>query len=205
MSCIGFVSRSRTLRVVQSRHVRAFLGVVLGLVVAACHRREYEPPMTSVRGMRFFGNSSFRNGNTDSLLVEVSAENRSGERRMLMSGSCGRRYEGLVVRVISVTRPKSQWSTTAWQDAERARRAANRVAAPNGVVLDEVCAGVGIGIDVAPGAGIKPVAAVVVPVRDILGDSLPGGRYRIEALVTGSASKAGYIRAGEVDLHAPSR
>jgi hypothetical protein len=204
MLLIAFVSRSRP-TMLRSHHTVALLGVALGLAVAGCHRREYEPPMASVRGMRFYGSSSFRNGNTDSLLVEVSSENRSGERRTLMSGSCGRRYESLIVRIISVARPKSQWSTTAWQNAERARRAANRVVLPNGVVLDEVCAGVGIDIDVAPGDGIKPVAAVIVPVRDILGDSLPPGRYRIEALVTGSASKAGYIRAGEVDLRGPSR
>jgi len=169
-----------------------------------CHHREYEARATSIRGMRFSAKSSFRNGNTDSLLVEVTAENRSGQQRLLTGGSCGNPYDGLTVFVISVAQPKRVWSTTAWQAARRARRATKPTVASNVPVLEDVCADIAFATGIKPG-GSTPAGVAIVPVRDILGDSLPAGRYRIEALVNGSAWKAGRIPAGAVELSASAR
>jgi hypothetical protein len=51
--------------------------------------------------------------------------------------------------------------------------------------------------------GHSAAAAVKVPVRDVLGDSLPPGQYRVEARLTGNAWKAGWLPAGEVPLRLP--
>ncbi len=168
-----------------------------GLVALGCGRREYHRP-EPVDGVRFFAASSLDPRSDGTLLVRVSAHNRSRRpRRIDAGGSCA---DGVVVRAIPIGSSTATWDSGAWRRAQAARLAARRDTTPDGrpiqygtCLLDQLV------IELAPGDSAH-VASLAVPVREVLGDSLPPGRYRIRARLTGNGWQAGELGAGEVEL-----
>ena len=120
--------------------------------------------------------------------------------REITLGGCP---DWVLVRAISAQPQLKTWSSVAWRKDSLARLLARRDTTPDGhPILYGVCT---LALPVrmlAPGDSAA-LAAIALPVRTVLGDSLPPGRYRIEAQLVGNGSKAGFLRAGEVELRQP--
>jgi len=141
--------------------------VGLALVTASCARRTHNSAATfTTDGLRFFAAARLTGG-TDSLLVSISARNDAGAQRVLTSGICG---DAFVLRVyrepVPRRRPDPVWDSALWR---RATDPPNRVCLPVGVLKS-----------LAPGDSTA-VAGLALPVRAVLGDSLPAARYRLRA------------------------
>ena len=160
------------------------LALGLALVTASCGRRAQNRPATfSTDGLHFFAAARLTGG-ADSLLVSVTARNDAGAERALQSGVCG---DALVLRVyrepaVRRRHPAPVWDSAIWR---RATDPPNRVCLP--VAVLQV---------LAPGDSTA-VAGLALPVRVVLGDSLPAARYRLTAQLHGE------WEAGTVELRAP--
>ena len=166
----------------------ACLVALLALVTASCGRKVtyYKPP--PVDGLRLFAISRITGGARDSLYVRVSARNDAKEQRRLESGVCG---DPLTIRVYRGA--ASRRSTPIW-DSDRWRRATDP---PN-----QVCISVAI-VRILHAGTSDDVAAFAIPVRAVLGDTVPGGRYRLTAVLNSSGAQAGEVPAGTIDLRVP--
>jgi len=185
---------------VPARNVVVPIAVVVATCATyACKRGSYyrTPPIS---GVRFFASSKLSGDRSDTLLVSISGRNSSREMREIEIGGCPDR---VVVRVSSATRAVKTWSSVAWRRDSLARLRARGDTAPDGhrMIYGLCVASLPVKL-LAPGdSGL--VAAVALPVRAVLGDSLVPGRYRIEARLLAYAEKPGFLRAGEVDLRIP--
>lgn len=155
----------------------------VALATASCGRRAHNYPATfTTDGLRFFAAARLIGG-TDSLLVSIAARNDAGAQRALQGGICG---DSFVLRVyrepVTRRRPDPVWDSGVWR---RATDPPNRVCLPVGVLQV-----------LAPGDSTA-VAGLALPVRAVLGDSLPPGRYRLKAEYHGT------VDAGSVELRAP--
>ena len=180
----------------------AVLPVAVTLTVcisASCRCVTYyrSPPVT---GLRFFASSARSGSRSDTLYVTVSGRNASRAVREIELTTCSVQVH---VRAIAVNPSLNTWDSVAWWNDSIARVAALRKMTPDGhPILRPVCT-LALGLRTfAPGdSGF--VSDGAFPVRAILGDSLPPGRYRIQAQLKGSGQKAGYVSAGEVELRTP--
>jgi hypothetical protein len=122
----------------------------------------------------------------DSLVeVRVVAVNTARAVRTVEWGNCS-----MDVRVSSVGRtPTRQWEYVAWANSRR----------PPLVCLLYLATR-----DLAPGDSISPGDYMRrLPIRLILGDSLPPGRYRVTARVGANGRSSGDLEAGEFELRSP--
>jgi hypothetical protein len=143
------------------------LTFAVALTTASCASRAHNSPATfTTDGLRFFAAARL-NRAADSLLVSITARNDARAQRALQGGMCG---DPLVFRVYREP-PARRHPTPAW-DSGLWRRATDP---PN-----RVCLPVAVLQVLAPGDSTA-VAALAVPVRAVLGDSLPGARYRLRA------------------------
>jgi hypothetical protein len=66
----------------------------------------------------------------------------------------------------------------------------------------QVCPATALAQWLAPGDSAA-VGALLLPSRIVLDDSLPPGRYRVTARLSGSGWRAGELDAGQADFHSP--
>jgi hypothetical protein len=159
------------------------LGIGIALATAGCGRPAHNAPATFTSdGLRFFAAARV-NREADSLLISVTARNDAATQRVIQGGMCG---DPLVLRVyrepVPRRHPSPAWDSGLWR---RETDPPNRVCLP--VAILQV---------LAPGDSTA-VAALTVPVRAVLGDSLPATRYRVRAEYHGT------LDAGIVELHPP--
>ncbi|HEX6049451.1 MAG TPA: hypothetical protein VFZ21_09280 [Gemmatimonadaceae bacterium] len=166
--------------------------LVVGLMITATgcarQRRNHEP--FPIDGLRFFATAQLTGSAADSLLVQVTARNDGTAPRTLSSGICG---DPLVIRTYHGADSRGRQATPAW-DSELWRRA---TAPPN-----EVCVAMAVLQMVSPGDSAH-VGALALPLRVMLGDSLPAGRYRVTARLNSSGGRAGEIEGGAVEFRVP--
>ena len=169
------------------RTFRVLLLLVAAPALAlACRRRlTYAPPSPRIDGVRFAAQAAVVSPGDSLLEVRVRAVNTARAVRMLEWGNCS-----MDVRVSSVGgTPARSWEYVAWANARR----------PPLVCLLYLASR-----DLAPGDSIAPGDYFRrLPVRVILGDSLPPGRYRVTARVGANGRSSGDVAGGEVELRAP--
>lgn len=175
-----------------------WLGLACCLAVGCTRGDHYRP--RPIGGVRFFAMTKLNRGAADTLWVSVSAHNRGRRPREIESGGC---VDALVVRAVSSDPRPVTWDSHAWRQAEVAQRNARRDTIVGGrPVLSEVCLPT-LSVRLLAPRDSGHIAALAVPVRAVLGDSLPPGRYRIQTRLGGNGWEAGYLVAGEVELRAP--
>ena len=173
-----------------------------GTVVLAlgCGVGRHDRPLAPISGVRFVATAELTGLTGDTLRVLVSAQNHSSEpRRIDAGGGCG---DGLVLRASGAGTRAPTWDSGAWRQAQATRLAARRDTTPDGRPLVYGCLPFAILVELPP-RGSGPIAALAIPVRAVLGDSLRAGRYRIEARLGGNGWQAGYLGAGDVELRQP--
>lgn len=157
------------------------------LLVAGCHRVSYykSPP---IDGLRFFATADLFRRTDDSIVVRVSTQNRASRERSLEGGICSDPLTLRLHPVSGVRRKQARWDSSAWRRATRSPQ--------------EVCLALLVRRLIPPGSSSQ-VAVFTLPVRAILGDSLPLGRYRFTAQLNSSGWSAGEIDAGILEIPPP--
>ena len=155
----------------------------------ACHRYSTQGVPEPIEGVRFRAFSVLSPAR-DTLTVQVLAKNFSRERRSI-DGPAGC-DEGISVRasLSDESARDATWASVGWLEYE---------ASPPKRQAARTCVSSKLVAMINPGStGI--VAGLRVPVRTILGDSLPSGRYRVFARLQGNGRRAGVLDAGRIDL-----
>jgi hypothetical protein len=156
-----------------------------------CRHQTYSPPRPTIDAVEFSAQSNLVGQAADTLLVRVSAINGSRSTRILEFGC------GATVARLSTAEPRPR--TWDYETFERRRQQTvgfdPRTGAP---IVDLGCISYG-SLTLAPGDSVRPFWLRVL-VRDVLGDSLPPGRYRVTARIAVNGRLVGNLKAGEVDL-----
>lgn len=150
------------------------------LVTGCWHRTAREVPHPPIDGVQFVARAKIPPG--DSLLeVRVRAVNTGRAIRTLEFGNCSM---NVGVSSVGVT-PEHKWEYVVWA---KSRSCLQYLATR----------------DLAPGDSVSPSDFTRrVPIRAILGDSLPPGRYRITARVQANGRSSDHIEVGEIELGSP--
>lgn len=168
---------------------------VLASVVAlcGCHPRRRFESHRSIEGFRFGAYAVVVGPRADTLRVSGTAENVSNHALEDMFGSC---YwlNRLSVRAQSHSQ---SWDSRKW---EIAKLPVYRDA--SGRVIEPACAPVAFVTLLSPGGLVR--YELRAPVREILGDSLRAGDYRITARIVINGQETGDIFAGHVRLVPPT-
>jgi hypothetical protein len=135
-------------------------------------------------GVRFVAHARLLTPGDSLLEVRVRAVNTGGAIRTLEFGNCA-----MNVGLSSVGSPARKWEYVVWASSRR----------PRLECLDYQAIR-----DLAPGDSVSPADfRRHLPIRAILGDSLPPGRYRITARVTANGRSSEHLVVGEVELRPP--
>ena len=161
------------------------LVLALALAVASCvhNARDQDPFRTD--GLSFFAAARLT-GVGDSVVVTVTARNDARAQRVLVRSFCG---DPLVLRAYPAASrrrlPAPAWDSALWRHATDASH-------PNLGCPGEL-------LQVVKPSDSMAVARLAVPVRAVLGDSLPAGPYR---LITPAYGRE--LEAGSVELRVPT-
>jgi hypothetical protein len=170
------------------------VGVLLwgGLLLGACHNRRtyYQGP--SVDGFRFGAYATIAGPRADTLRVSATAENVSDHPLQDEWGTCYQLNRLAVVAQIGTR----TWNSKTW---EIGRLPVYHDA--TGREIQMACAPVVVMTTVPPGGLLR--YELRVPVKEILGDSLPAGGYRISARIAINGRETKNLPAGELELRAP--
>ena len=167
------------------------LAVATLLIACRSHRQDYE--RQSIDGFRFGAHAAVVGPRADTLRVIATAENLSNRPLQDMWGSCSR-----LNRLAVVAKADSRsWDSRAWEINQQPVYHDSA-----GHVIQLACGGVAYMRMVYPGGLLR--YELRVPVRSILADSLAAGRYTIVARIVIDGREIKNLRAGEVDLDAPT-
>ena len=152
-------------------------------VTAACrHHVNHESPRLPIDNVRFVARAKLLTADDSLLEVRVSAVNTGRAIRTLEFGSCSM---NVGVSTVGITPPR-KWEYVVWASSRRPRIPCLPYQATR---------------DLAPGDSVSPSDFLRrVPIRAILGDSLPPGRYRITARVTANGRPSGNLESGVVEI-----
>jgi hypothetical protein len=158
------------------------LVILLPLVLGCRHRVVRESRHLPMDGVHFVAQARLLTPGDSLLEVRVRAVNTGGAIRTLEFGSCA-----MNVGLSSVgSAPARKWEYVVWANSRR----------PRLECLDYQAIR-----DLAPGDSVSPADfRRHLPVRAILGDSLPPGRYRITARVTANGRSSEHLDVGEIEL-----
>ena len=185
------------------RHCSKFLVcTVASISTFGCHHGPPVPEAQRDEDIRSIARSALVGLNLDTLRVDVTVLNTAKTPRGLVISPC---YGNTLA--IKVQRDGRIWESAAWK---RERKPDPDVGVQQPVVRDStgkaiqlafICSGM-ILEELLPG---RPVLAhsSSTAVRDILGDSLPPGRYQIRASFSLNERSIKGIPAGEVELRVP--
>jgi hypothetical protein len=176
-----------------SAYLLALLAGVSGVLAGCGHRVSYyrSPP---VDGVRFHARALVDGARRDTLRVNVTAVNHTRHERRMEFG-CP------VAARLTAAGGSRAWDYAALE--EQRRRTVRRDPVTGAPILYLGCAGA-LGVEtLAPGDSSNRRFWLSVPVRDILGDSLQPGRYRVTARIGVNQRLFDHIDAGEVELLAP--
>lgn len=142
-----------------------------------------QPRGLPIDGVRFAGHAKLVTPGDTLLDVRVRAVNTGGSIRTLEFGNCS-----MYVSVSSVgLTPAREWQYAVWAKSRRVS-----------------CLEYQATRDIAPGDSVSPSDyRRQLPIRVILGDSLPAGRYRVTTRVAANGRFSEPLVVGELDLRAP--
>ena len=166
--------------------VRLAVILLVGSALAGCGRRRTpEQPNLSPDGIRFMARSGLEAPGDTLLYVQVRAVNDARAPRTLEWGACT-----INVRISTLGPPPVRvWDYVAFERALTPKR---------------FCPMYLVTRDLSPGDSVSPAEYLRrIPVRRILGDSLPPGRYRATARVGTNGRSSGDIDGGEIELRPP--
>jgi hypothetical protein len=171
------------------------LRLTLSLFVAAallsgCHRDYRGYPPLSTDGYRYRAGAAVVGPEQDTLRVVVVVVNLSNQRRMLPLSHCPMWANVVQARVTA--------SGRSWNSAIYEQRQHVVPRDSTGKPMLEACAAILVARTFPP--GYTETSVLKVPVRQILGDSLPSGRYRVTARLMGSGGDGRKLDAGDVFL-----
>jgi len=137
-------------------------------------------------GVRFVAEATLLTPGDSLLEVRVRAVNTGTAVRTLEFGNCS-----MNVGVSSTgPAPARQWELVTWSSSRRPPLRCLEYQATR---------------DLAPGDSVSPADyRRRLPIREILGDSLPSGRYRITARVGANGGFSKNLVVGELELRAPA-
>lgn len=163
-----------------------FLLVCLGLVAGCRQHVPRELGRLPIDGVRFVAEAKLLTPGDSLLEVRVRAVNTGSAMRVLEFGNCS-----MNVGVSSAgTAREHQWEYVTWASSRRPPLRCLEYQATR---------------DLAPGDSVSPADyRRRLPIRDILGDSLPAGRYRVTTRVAANGWFSGNLVGGEVELRAPA-
>lgn len=186
----------RTRRPAELREMRAHLlrltcVVCIGLVsIAGCHRAYRGPDWMSTAGYRYRAGAAVVGPERDTLRVAVVVVNESNQQRELPFSHCPPYANAVKARVVAGGR---NWNSEVYEERQH-----GVFRDSTGKPIPEFCGGSLIVMTFPPGGSYTSV--LKVPLREILGDSLPSGRYRVTARLVGSGGDGRKLDAGEVVL-----
>jgi hypothetical protein len=170
----------------------AFLAALPLVVGCKHHRRNEVPKPLRLDGVRFSAQSRLVGTAADSLVVAVAAINQSRRDQQITVWACGR-----YPVEVSVRRAKKAWNSNTW-DASKVPVYHDSA---NGVMhVASMCSTVAtMRLDARASLHFDRH----ISVRDILGDSLPSGRYKITARLRAYDQSTDDLHAGEIELRVP--
>ena len=197
---------------------------VLGALAIALVACSHKQPQTQVfrrdgwkgymglpsTGLEYRGKIEIRGDRRDSLLVEVNALNPTTDSVTVQISQCGGARPNFSVRIYGPRRGLLRkrghpaWTLDAWRQAQSKPAPRQSINGLDQVTLP-ICVGVSYAYRFAAG-GSRSLGNRSIALRDVLGDSLPPGRYLVSALIEGFSF--GYVteaRIGEVEWRQPAR
>lgn len=175
------------------------------VLLTACHGQrglrsigEYaDYDWQSIDGFRFGAHAAIVGSGADTLWVNATAENLSKHRLAVTFGrGCGRDVNSLAV---VAQHGVKTWDSRTWEIHRQPIEPVHYDS--TGQVIPVLCAGQVYMVIVLPG-GLRRYE-LRVPVNEILGDSLPPGRYGIVARLSINGCEIKNLRAGEVEFRQP--
>ena len=163
----------------------------LGLAsIVGCHRgyRGYE--WMSTAGYRYRAGAAIVGPARDTLRVAVVVVNESNQQRELPLSRCPPYSNPLIARVSAGGR---NWSSEIYEERQHGLFRDSTGHAPSPICDASLSV-----MRFPPGA--SHTSLLKVPLRGILGDSLPSGRYRVSVRLEGSGGDGRKLDAGEVEL-----
>jgi hypothetical protein len=177
------------IRILSSFPLRSLTLAIAVISVLACHNRRDYYVGPSINGLTFNASSALTGTAPDTLSVGVTAQNASTKGTSIEFSNCSR----LNAVSADVKSKDRKWNSRAWElHREQVRKDSLRSS------ITEVCAGGVLEMFLPPGAAYT--FSLRVPVREILGDSLSGGRYQIKASLDINGRRVRDLAAGGVDL-----
>jgi hypothetical protein len=179
-----------------SKEMRAhILRLTLSLFVAAallsgCHRDYRGYPPLNTDGYRYSAGAAVVGPEQDTLRVAVVVVNESNQHRMLPLSHCPVWASVVQARVTASGR---NWNSEVYEQRQHVVPRDS-----TGKPRLEGCVASLLVRTFPPGD--TETSVLKVPVRQILGDSLPSGRYRVTARLMGSGGDGRKLDAGDVFL-----
>jgi hypothetical protein len=161
------------------------------LLFAGCRHASSIPDFLRTDGFRYRVGSAVVGAAFDTLRIAVVAVNGSRETRAIMFSSPCAPFNRIAV---SITGAGRKWDSDTWRPAIRP---ATRTVSGQPIVF--ACSMVIMGMY----PGTSRTFALTVPVKEVLGDSLPNGRYRVTARARINGDMVRGLDAGDVDLSSP--
>ena len=153
------------------------------------------PEALRVEDVRSTARSALVGLNRDTLRVDVTVLNTAKTPRALGTWACGGNP-----LAIKVQREGRTWDSAAWE-RERTQQPVVRDSTGKVIPLIFVCSAMMVR-QLLPGRSVLAYSSLT-PVREVLGDSLPPGRYQIRASFPLNERSIRAIPAGEVELRVP--
>lgn len=163
------------------------------LSIVGCHRLNSSRGPLSTDGFRYTAGSAVVGTVRDTLRVTVVVVNESGQQRELGFPGCPPFFS--VVKARLTVRGR-QWDSEIYEQ-EKYPTARDSTGKP----IPQYCAPMLPIMTFPPGASYAYV--LKVPVREILGDSLPNARFDVTARLVINGTLVRDLHAGEVELSAP--
>jgi hypothetical protein len=182
-------SRLAQLHVMRAHLPFLTLAACVGLAsIAGCHRARQSNEWMSTSGYRYSAGAAVVGPGHDTLRVAVVVVNESTQRRALPLNYCPLYGNPVKARLVVSGR---YWNSEINEEKPRPV-----VRDSTGQPVIEACASNLVVMTFPPGASHTSV--LKVPIREILGDSLPSGRYKVTARLVGVGGDGRKLDAGEV-------
>lgn len=165
------------------------------ILVGGCHHVAPVPEPLRSEDVRSTARSALVGLNRDTLRVDVTVLNTAKTPRALQTWVCGGNP-----LVIKIQRDGRIWDSGNWYE-ERMRPPVVRDSTGKVIPFIFVCSAMMVR-ELPPGRSVLAYSSST-PVREVLGDSLPPGRYQIRAFFSLNRRSVKGISAGEVELRAP--
>ena len=174
-----------------SRYRPTLFAFVSALSFLSCHRVSYSPEFLRTDGFQYRAWSAVIGAALDTLQVAVVTVNDSRQQRVIVVSSPCAPFIRVAARIRAGGR---EWDSEIWHPTKQAaERDSSGTPIVSGCSL--------IVMQISP--GVSKTFVLAVPVKEVLADSLPRGRYRVIARVRINGELIQGLEAGDVELSPP--